>query len=167
MTIENSIFADNQGSNGGVIRSNNGPTLNIVNSTFADNTATGYGGFIYMCALGNHTVRNSIFWNNTATSDGDVGYKACGSVSGYITITDSSVSTSGSNFGGGTPTVSDNLTPAEDPLFVNAAADDYHIQPVSPVIDGASETYAPADDIDGDARVPVSGKVDMGADELP
>ena len=49
-----------------------------------------------------------------------------------------------------------------DPLFVGGG--DYHIQSGSPVIDQASATYAPAEDIDGDARPQGAGD-DMGADE--
>jgi hypothetical protein len=165
VTIENSIFADNEGSNGGVISSFNGPTITMVNSTFADNTATNRGGVIHICQPGNHTVRNSIFWGNTATSDGVIAYKDCGFYSGFMTITDSDVDTSGSNFGNGTPTTSNNIDPAEDPLFIDPAGDNYHIEALSPVIDQANATYAPADDIDGDAR-PVGAGDDMGADEI-
>jgi hypothetical protein len=165
-TITNSILVDNQGSNGGVINTANMGTLTVINSTFADNTATGNGGVLYLCQPGNHTFRNSIFWNNSAAGSGDIAYKACsGFYSDFMTITDSNVSTSGDNFGNGTPTVSNNITPAEDPLFVDAAADNYHIQSGSPVQDQASGTYAPADDIDGDSR-PLDGGYEMGADEI-
>jgi predicted outer membrane repeat protein len=130
LTIENSIFANNQGSNGGVISSNSGPTITIVNSTFADNTATNQGGVIYICALGNHTVRNSIFWGNTAGSSGHIAYKACSGIyTGFMTITDSDVDTDPEGvynyFGNGTPITSNNIDPAEDPLFVNATEDNY------------------------------------------
>ena len=165
LTIENSIFADNQAQYGGVIRTNSGPTVTITNSTFADNSATSRGGVIYICATGTTTVHNSIFWGNTASSSGDIAYKDCsGFFNEFMTITDSDVSTSGSNFGNGTPAVIDNKTPAEDPLFVNATADNYHIQSGSPVIDQANAAYAPEDDIDGDSRPQDSGD-DMGADE--
>ena len=70
-TVENSIFADNQAAKGGVIRTNSSPTISIVNSTFADNTATTAGGAIWICT--SHldsviltTIRNSVFWGNTA-----------------------------------------------------------------------------------------------------
>ena len=160
LSIENSIFADNQGTNGGVIRTNSGPTVSIINSTFADNQATN-GGIMYICTTGSTTIRNSVFWNNTATT-GNVIYKACGSGNiGTISHTDiSSSEIYNATFtdGGG------NMDPAQNPLFVNAGADNYHIQSGSPVVDQASATYAPADDIDGESR-PLGSADDMGADE--
>nr|NIN34026.1 hypothetical protein [Gammaproteobacteria bacterium] len=111
------------------------------------------GGVFYICATGSTTVRNSIFWGNTAATSGHVAYKACsGFFNELMTITDSDVSTSGNNVGNGTLTTGSNIDPAQDPLFINAAEDNYHIQSGSPVIDQASATYAPADDIVGDSR---------------
>jgi hypothetical protein len=166
LNISNSIFADNQGSNGGVIRTGTGPTMSIVNSTFADNQATGYGGVFYICTTGSTTVRNSIFWNNSATTSGHISYKACSGVAnGYMTITDSDVTTTGGHFGNGAPTVGNNLDPAQDPRFVNNTADDYHLQVTSPMIDRANATYAPDDDVDGQAR-PIGAGDDIGADEI-
>ena len=163
LTVTNTIFADNQGSNGGVIRSSNGPTINLVNNTFADNTATNQGGVLYICQPGSHTVRNSIFWGNSAASSGDIAYKACsGFATGFMTVTDSDITTSGSSFGNGTPITSNNIDPAQDPLFVDATNDNYHIQSGSPVIDQANSTYAPADDLDGNLR-PVDGDGAGGA----
>lgn len=165
LTITNSVLVDNQGNKGGAISSMNGPTVSVVNSTFADNTATDKGGVLYLCQTGSHTFRNSIFWNNAATNSGDVAYKDCsGFFNGFMTVTDSDVSTDGTNFGNGTPTVSNNITPAQNPLFADAAADDYHVQAGSPVIDQANAAYAPADDIDGQPR-PEGVADDMGADE--
>jgi hypothetical protein len=54
----------------------------------------------------------------------------------------------------------------EDPLFVDEANGDLHLQPSSPCID-AGDNSAPAlptTDIDGNARI-INGTVDMGADE--
>ncbi|MCF6281685.1 MAG: right-handed parallel beta-helix repeat-containing protein [Candidatus Polarisedimenticolaceae bacterium] len=163
LTVENSIFANNQGSNGGVFRIGGG-TLTVTNSTFADNTATN-GGVFYFCAAGVYNVRNSIFWANTASNLAHVAYKACsGAVPGFMTITDSNVDTSGNNFYNGPPTTSANIDPAVDPSFIDATADNYHIQPGSPMVDQANATYAPADDIEGEAR-PMGAADDIGADE--
>lgn len=55
-----------------------------------------------------------------------------------------------------------------DPLFVNPAVHDYHLQPGSPCVDAgdpAGAPPAPPTDIDGDIR-PTGGGVDVGADEL-
>jgi hypothetical protein len=50
-----------------------------------------------------------------------------------------------------------------DPLFVNAASGDYHLQVLSAAINTVTDGGV-AEDIDGDAR-PSSGRFDVGADE--
>jgi CSLREA domain-containing protein len=170
LTIENSIIADNQGLNGGAIRSNNGPTVSIVNTTFADNTATGLGGVFYTCAPGTISIQNSIFWNNYAgdgSDDGNNFYKVCGSSDNYLTISHSNADLSFPAYSGGSSlTGTSMLTPTQDPLFVNATADDYHIQSGSPCKDAipAGSFSGPTDDFDDIPR-PFDVDYDMGADE--
>jgi parallel beta-helix repeat protein len=54
-----------------------------------------------------------------------------------------------------------------DPLFVNAAAEDYHLTLDSPCIDAGLNTGSVATDFDGETRpYPENGTVDIGADEL-
>ena len=51
-----------------------------------------------------------------------------------------------------------------DPLFLNAAGGDLHIQSGSPCIDAGTSSGAPDDDLDGNPRPSGSG-YDMGAYE--
>jgi hypothetical protein len=51
-----------------------------------------------------------------------------------------------------------------DPLFVNAASDDYHIQNSSPCSNAGTSTDAPSTDFEGDPR-PYGGGYDIGYDE--
>jgi len=52
-----------------------------------------------------------------------------------------------------------------DPLFVDPAHDNFHLQIASPVRDAADPAATLAVDIDGDARPQGPGR-DMGADEI-
>lgn len=117
-------------------------TVDIVNCTLAGNT--GWGVTNSPAAL---TVRNSIAWTNTlggiSTNAGDV-----------VTYTCSQELHPGTG------------NKSVDPLFVDAAADDYHLTNGSPCIEaGINEAWmANALDLDGTNRI--RGKtVDMGCYE--
>jgi hypothetical protein len=166
LTVTNSTITGNQGVNGGVIRTNSGPTVSLVNTTVADNQSTN-GGVFYICTTGSTTITNSIFWNNTASSGNGANiHKICGGGNigtiSYSNISTTSPSIYNASFtdGGG------NISPAQDPLFVSPGTDDYHIQSGSPCRDAipAASYSGPADDIDGGSR-PVNTDYDMGADE--
>jgi len=161
--VTNAVMSGNQANTGAVININTGVTFRSVNTTFADNTATSLGGVFYLCGstAASTVVRNSVFWGNVAgdgAGDGNIAFKACGSTN-FMTVTDSDTDRDSDAFNASI-TYSNNITPAEDPLFTIDGT--YHIQAGSPVIDQANAAYAPVDDIDGDARPP---EPDMGADE--
>ena len=167
INLTNSIISGNTAAtNGGAVNLGGG-TLSYINTTLADNHADGQGGAIWTCTNGN-TIRNSIFWNNTAGTGPSFGhniFRGCtGSPSSIGTLSDSNVTTTDTSYFVNV-TYSDGsnvITPAVDPRFVDV--DDYHIKSDSPVIDQANDAYAPADDIDGDSR-PQGAADDMGADE--
>lgn len=51
-----------------------------------------------------------------------------------------------------------------NPMFINSAGGDFHIQPGSPAVDRGSEDGAPATDFDGQSR-PAGQGIDIGVDE--
>jgi hypothetical protein len=53
----------------------------------------------------------------------------------------------------------------QDPLFRNAAGDDFHLTSDSPAIDKGTSSGAPAVDFENDSR-PQQAGVDIGADEF-
>ena len=61
------------------------------------------------------------------------------------------------------PNGKDNIS--ADPMFVDPAADDFHLQPGSPAINAGDNSYAPPMDFDGVLR-PQGLIVDMGAFEF-
>ncbi len=165
--FENCFVANNQGVQGGVAFVNTGAALTAVNSTFTSNQATGGNGGLFYNQNSTTTIRNSIIWNNTASGSGHIAYFNGGS----MTVTDSIISNDGDAIFTNAPYFGGNSTPAisgytsdNDPLFVNASGGDYHITVISDAVDNASATYAPADDIDKNAR-PQGSADDIGADE--
>lgn len=137
-TVINSIIAENDSGLGCL----GSASLSVVNCTIVANRNYGVGG----SATAQTAITSSIIWNNTR-----------GAVSSLLSasITYSAVS-------GGYPG-SGNI--AADPLFVDAGADNYRLQPDSPCIDRGNPSLLPVfTDKDGNSRV-VNGQVDMGAYE--
>ncbi len=165
LTLTNSNFIDNTAnSQGGGLYLNSGLTANITNCTFSDNkltdTTTGLGGGIYE-NLATTTIKNTIFWNNTAAGkkSGHELYTASGPFDIYNSLLLVNIYTLGKGSG------TFNIDPScidDDPQFVGGAPFDYHLKSVSPAIDQGTATGAPADDIDGDTR---TGSIDIGSDE--
>jgi len=146
LTATNVIIARNglPGRGHGVFLSGaGGPiTVTLVNSTIVSNAVGG----IYCSGTYSVTLVNLILWGNEDDLDG------C--TAAYSNVGDGDA---------GTGNIS------ADPLFVGAAADDFHLHPDSPCIDrGASPvtcTLVPDEDWDGDDR-PIGGGYDIGADEV-
>jgi len=170
LDLTNSIVAGNKASNGGAIMIDG--IVNITNSTITDNEATtGRGGAFNTNTFNTITVKNSIIWNNVATTD-KTSHIAWLSGTTTMTASDSIFSNDGDTDFGDYPYITvdsatltfSGLMLESAPLFVDSAGGDYHIKSISPAIDNANAAYAPADDIDGDSR-PQGSADDIGADE--
>lgn len=105
----------------------------------ADNTAGGvYEGSLY----------NSIVWNNTASSYSEI---KSGTATYYCCI---------KGYPSGTGSITNN------PLFIDAANDDYRLRIDSPCVDSGSSVYATGnEDLDGNPRI-TGSQPDMGAYEF-
>jgi nitrous oxidase accessory protein NosD len=113
----------------------------LVNNTVVGNRPGG-------CAAGGATITNCVFYGNTEQVD-----LACQQANHCLV-------------GQGSYTGTGNIS--ADPLFVNAAAGDYHLQAGSPCIGaGDNSVMLPgALDLDGNVRIwPTGGTVDMGCYE--
>lgn len=149
-TVENNIIHANSAMKGGGVFIGGNSSPRITNNTIADNASEAEGGGIHVDYGSAPSVTNTILWNN-----GDDLSGATADMVSYCNIEDGDFAGASGNISG-------------DPLFLGA--DDYHLSAISPCIDSGTETGAPADDIDGDAR-PFDGDnsvgpaTDIGADE--
>ena len=138
------VIVGNVASEGGGIR-NNDPSPLILNSTIAYNTGSGISSRKGSAPV----IHNSIVWGNTAGS-----FSSQSARSSIVTYSD---------IEGGFPG-DGNLS--VDPLFVDPAGHDFHIDPASPLIDmGSSHPDLPPTDYDGNPRI-IGSAVDMGAFEF-
>jgi hypothetical protein len=145
--IENNLILRNSGNDGGGGVSHCDAV--IQNNTITGNTSY-RGGGVYICF---DAIRNCIIWGNTATSPHpdkqvrDSFYPVFSCIQDW-----------GS---GGVGNIS------ADPLFIDAASGDYHLQDLSPCIDMGQGFYWsawPQRDLDGNCRL-VGDGIDMGCYE--
>jgi len=156
--VANCIFYGNQitqydGSGGGIGNYRSSP--DIINCTFSGNSAlyNGTGGGMDNYDNCSPIVTNCIFWANYAQGDGNEIYN----YSSNPTVSYCDVQ---GGWPGGT-----NINC--DPCFVDADANNYHLDVNSSCIDAGDPDFnpnPPETDIDGEPRM-VNGRVDMGADE--
>jgi hypothetical protein len=174
--FSNCIFTGNSANvNGGGISNNTSSSPVITNCAFIGNTAGQFGGAVFNihsslpsltnCTISENTsmgaiasfnssfptITNCIIWNNP-------GGNIIHSVSSGTNVSYSIVE------GGYSGTANINA----NPLFVNAAGGDFHLQDCSLAIDAGTNTGAPTTDLDGNAR-PFNAtglnRVDIGAYE--
>jgi outer membrane protein assembly factor BamB len=162
MEMSDSIVSANYSlSDGGGLNADRG-ILIAENCTFAGNAAGGTGGGL----LGYLWGTNCIFWGNSDA--GGMGLSAQispvepGTPILFSCIQDEDPDDADIPFGG-----QDKGNIDDDPMFVDSANGNYHLQKNSPCIDSGSPIYVPdpnSTDIDGQPRI-IGNAVDMGADE--
>jgi uncharacterized repeat protein (TIGR02543 family) len=138
-------------------------TLNLINSTVANNASIGFSADNTSKELGNVHFYNNIFYNNkkgTYECDIYVDYKIANEDNVITNVHNNIIGKSNDLIFG-----SNNLI-GEDPLFVGNG--DYSLQENSPAIDKGDNTYLAAEiteDLFGNLRIS-NGTVDMGAYEF-
>ena len=192
--FERCTFSNNSAANGGALYTygsdNSELYVTLVNCRLFGNTATERGGAICSdrCYLGRTTCYQCTFYNNTAPTGGggamgtlDVAPAQIPTPVWYNCIAWNNSSTFGQTAGGqgrldmafcliqeaACPTgatCGNGIIYNKNPLFVNAATNDFHLLACSPAVNTASGTYSSPIDFDGTAR-PQNGGYDMGAFE--
>ena len=162
-TFANCTIANNTAdTNGGGVYSAASSAPDIINGTITGNSAQWGGGI--MCWKAVLTARNTILWENLATSLGNEVYLADSS-SIHLTFSDVQ---------GGFPALRGNLTAVTnstyedninaDPLFIDAVHGDHRLSAESPCREAGTADGAPDADIQGYPR-PFGRGVDIGAHE--
>jgi hypothetical protein len=135
--------------------------VTMTNSTIANSESATRGGAVSVYGNGaSFTVKNSILWNNNASSDNSIYSGNGGSANAEFSLLQETACPPNVTCGAG-------MIFNQDPLFTNGL----QLSECSPAIDGGTAVGAPLDDIDGNAR-PVNaapnlaGDFDMGAYEF-
>jgi hypothetical protein len=143
--VTNCIFANNSASAFGGGMYNYDSSMPVTSCTFYNNSASGGGSGMYNY---NHdvssTVTNCIFW--------DIGEEIANEESPSVEATYCDIR---GGYGG-----VGNID--ADPMFVDPAGGDFHLQSGSPCIDAGTNNGAPAEDIEGNPR-PLDGNCDGSA----
>lgn len=157
--INNCILNGNSASTGGAADNGILTGCIIINNVATTSGGGSYGSVLNNCTLtGNSAPRGNGMAFGTATNC--ILYFNSGTGTNYISATLDYCCTTPLPPGG-----IGNFT--SDPLLVNPAGGDFHLQSNSPCINAGNNSYATyATDLDGNPRI-VAGTVDVGAYEYP
>lgn len=165
LLLEGSFIYENGGTE--LFRVNTAGVLRIAWSTIADNQPVSGAPELIRLLADDTTTPEVVLDSTIIRDDGrDVVLVTTGAGESYSTRFDCLVSHELTSLEGETRSF------VADPQFVDAAADDYHVQATSPVIDACDDTHAPqVADIDGDSRgwdygMASARDFDIGADEV-
>ena len=192
--IDSNVFRNNTCDNqflSGVVSFVNSSSPLIVNNVFEDNPCRAINMTLPVGnlprVLNNIFVRNRTgvrvdrrisaalqVYENNIVVDNDIGLEIdFGSEANNPTWTYNDVFGNGIDYDGISDQTGTNGNISADPLFVDEAGGDYHLQPASPAIDVGDNAAPdlPATDFEGDDRIldgdgDGTAVVDMGADEL-
>jgi len=159
ISLTNCVINGNQSAyNGGGIMNGSG-TLSLINCSLYGNHAItdGNGGGIFIDVTANANIKNSIIWGNSASGPGNQLYTANTTNLDYCCYANGDNDISGN--------ISTNSCNTSDPMFVNAADEDFRLLGNSPAVNSGKNSYnATATDIRGQARIQ-DVTIDMGAYE--
>ena len=152
-SFSNCLFTQNSALNGGAIYCGFTHSTPVLNCSFFANQATYKGGALWcnipLAPEDPLTLKNCILWGDSAPEGSEIYEKEKPLIITYSNIQ-----------GGHTGTGNVN----EDPLFIDADTNNFHLQETSPCINTGTTDGAPSDDLDGNYR-PVGNGYDMGAYE--
>jgi hypothetical protein len=173
VTVINSTLSHNAAQDGGGLYNGSpgysGAVMTVINSTLAGNTAIGSGGGLYNWDSASVTLANTIVWGSGAPA----GPQVSNSSANRPTISSSDIQGCGGSGAGWDPGLGTdgggNID--QDPLCVDAAGGDLHLQLTSPAIDAGDNGAVPVGvtaDLDGHPRfADVPSVPDTGLGEAP
>jgi hypothetical protein len=154
LTSTNNVFASNPSGGVGIDGSPTPSQAKIINDSFYNNSFVG---------IQVNDVGNTLYVTNTIISNHQIGLSrtdpAATLVSNFNLLNNTT------NYAGGVSPGAQDII-GQDPLFVNAASNDFHLTTgTSPAIDKGTATGAPGVDFENNSR-PQGLGIDIGADEF-